>query len=87
MFNVGYHNEHHDFPRIPGSLLPELKRIAPEYYDNLLSYTSWTKVIYDYIMTDGYSPFDRVMRTLETHKKSRKGAKGCDEDEEKNCDN
>jgi sphingolipid delta-4 desaturase len=65
-FNVGYHNEHHDFPRIPGSRLPLLKKMAPEYYDNLPSYNSWTKVIWDYIMDPEVGPYSRMKRSPQT---------------------
>jgi len=61
-FNVGYHNEHHDFPRIPGSLLPKLKAMAPEFYDKLPCYHSWIKVIVDYITDPAVGPFSRVVR-------------------------
>ena len=62
-FNVGYHNEHHDFPYIPGSRLARLRQIAPEYYDGLLSHSSWTRVIWDYITRSDLSGFSRVKRT------------------------
>ena len=35
-FNMGYHNEHHDFVTVPWSRLPKLKAAAPEFYDTLL---------------------------------------------------
>lgn len=61
-FNVGYHNEHHDFPAVPGSRLPEVKRIAPEYYDNLPQHTSWTRVLYDFVMDPEIGPYARIKR-------------------------
>ncbi|EEB16457.1 dihydroceramide desaturase, putative [Pediculus humanus corporis] len=61
-FNVGYHNEHHDFPAVPGSLLPEVKKIAPEYYDNLPQHNSWTGVLYDFVMDPDIGPYARIKR-------------------------
>lgn len=61
-YNVGYHNEHHDFPYISGRNLPKLREIAPDYYNNLPSYTSWSKVLYDFVMNDNVGPWSRVVR-------------------------
>jgi len=71
-FNVGYHNEHHDFPRIPGSRLPLLKAMAPEYYNSLKCYQSWGSVIIDYITNPAMSPFSRVVRKSNKLTKSKK---------------
>ena len=63
IFNAGYHNEHHDFPSIPGSRLPKLKKLAPEYYDNIYSYKSWVWVIYKFITDPSITLYSRVKRT------------------------
>jgi sphingolipid delta-4 desaturase len=79
-FNVGYHNEHHDFPFIPGSRLPKLREIAPEFYDTLPHHNSWVMVIWNYIIDPLVSPFSRVKRhtlteaQLSVIKESGKGA-------------
>ncbi|XP_078254981.1 sphingolipid delta(4)-desaturase DES1 [Rhinoraja longicauda] len=67
-FNVGYHNEHHDFPSVPGCRLPQVKKIAADYYDNMPQYSSWVKVLYDFIMDDTISPYSRIKRTVKDAK-------------------
>lgn len=61
-FNVGYHNEHHDFPNIPWTRLPKLKAIAPEFYDQLPCHTSWTQVLWVFMTNPNISLFNRVKR-------------------------
>ncbi|KAI9351429.1 dihydroceramide delta(4)-desaturase [Obelidium mucronatum] len=61
-FNVGYHNEHHDFPNVPWTLLPELRKIAPEYYNDIPEVKSWFFTIIDFITTPGYGPYSRIKR-------------------------
>ncbi|XP_066923566.1 sphingolipid delta(4)-desaturase DES1-like [Clytia hemisphaerica] len=69
-FNVGYHNEHHDFPNVPGSLLPKVREYAPEYYNNLPYHTSWVKVLYDYVTDPTIGPYARMKRKEYVFKKS-----------------
>jgi sphingolipid delta-4 desaturase len=40
-FNFGLHTEHHDFHYIPWHRLPQVRRIAPEYYDDLKQTSSF----------------------------------------------
>lgn len=61
-FNVGYHNEHHDFPNIPGSRLPRLRKIASRHYDSLFSHKSWVGVLWYFITDSSISLFSRVKR-------------------------
>merc|ERR1719217_1213653 len=61
-YNVGYHNEHHDFPNIPGSRLPDVKRLAPEYYDDLPQCPSWPGMVLRFIFDDNVSLYSRMKR-------------------------
>lgn len=61
-YNVGYHNEHHDFPKVPGRLLPKITEIAPEFYLDMPYYDSWTKVLIGFIFYPDMNCFCRVKR-------------------------
>jgi sphingolipid delta-4 desaturase len=60
--NVGYHNEHHDFPSIPWNALPRVKQTAPEYYEELKSHTSWGRLLIQFIVDPKLSLFSRTIR-------------------------
>ena len=60
--NVGYHNEHHDFPSVPWQNLPKIKKAAHEYYDSLASHKSYTRLLFKFIFSRELSVFSRMAR-------------------------
>jgi sphingolipid delta-4 desaturase len=60
--NVGYHNEHHDFPSVPWNKLPDLKATAPEFYENLVYHKSWVKLWLTFLTDPGLSLYSRMVR-------------------------
>lgn len=60
--NVGYHNEHHDFPSVPWNRLPAVRRTAPEAYDGLASHASWTRLLLQFLFDRRISLYARVLR-------------------------
>lgn len=61
--NVGFHNEHHDFPSIPWNKLPQLKKKAPEFYDNLIYHTSYVKLLFRFLFDKNLSLYSRMVRS------------------------
>ncbi len=60
--NVGYHNEHHDFPSIPWNNLPKLKAIGGVYYTSLHSHKSYTILLFQFLFNKDLSVFSRMAR-------------------------
>lgn len=61
-FNVGYHNEHHEFPSVPWNKLPKIKSIAKNYYVSLHAHNSWTKLLFRFLFDKNLSLYSRVLR-------------------------
>ena len=61
--NVGYHNEHHDFPSIPWNRLPAITSLAPEFYDTLAPSPCWSVLWLKFIRDPRYSLYSRVLRS------------------------
>jgi sphingolipid delta-4 desaturase len=62
-FNVGYHNEHHDFPSVPWNKLPQIKHKAGPYYTSLVSHSSWTKLFFRFLFDREISLYSRITRS------------------------
>lgn len=61
-FNIGYHNEHHDLMNVSWRNLPALKKMAPEFYDNLEVRPSLTRMLVEFIFDKNFSPYSRIVR-------------------------
>jgi sphingolipid delta-4 desaturase len=61
-FNVGYHNEHHDFPSVPWNRLPQIRAMASDHYDRLTYHTSWTKLLFQFLFDRKLSLYSRILR-------------------------
>lgn len=66
VFNAGYHVEHHDLMRVPWHRLPKVRQIAPELYEGLQSYTSWTKLLVRFLFDKGIRLDRRAIRQVVT---------------------
>ena len=70
-FNVGYHNEHHDVITIPWSRLPQIRRIAPEFYEGLHSYDSWTALLVHFLRARDITLFNYTVRPSRNGRQDR----------------
>ena len=66
-FNVGYHNEHHDFPSIPWSRLPAVRSLAARQYDSLVAHRSWTRLMLRFLFDRQLLLFSRMTRKYPGH--------------------
>lgn len=60
--NVGYHNEHHDFPSIPWNNLPKIKKLGGNYYTSLGHHTSYTVLLFKFLFDRNLSVYSRMAR-------------------------
>lgn len=69
--NVGYHNEHHDFPSVPWNRLPKVKQIAGSYYTSLGYHTSYVGLLFQFLFDRNISVYSRTAR----EKRGKRSAK------------
>jgi sphingolipid 4-desaturase/C4-monooxygenase len=62
MFNGGYHTEHHDFCTISWDKIPQVRKIAPEFYRDRYTHGSYFSIIKRFVMDDSLSLYNRILR-------------------------
>ena len=70
--NVGFHNEHHDFPSIPWNRLPKIKKFANEHYETLGYHTSYTKLLFQFLFDRNICVYSRTARSNRGGKEKEK---------------
>jgi sphingolipid delta-4 desaturase len=61
-FNIGYHNEHHDFPSVPWNRIRRIREVAPEWYNTLFYHKSLTRLLFQFVFDPNISLHSRVVR-------------------------
>ena len=61
-YNVGLHNEHHDFPAVPWTRLPRLHAIAKDFYRDTPRHESWVNIFWLFIWDERVGLWCRVKR-------------------------
>ncbi|KAF8907506.1 dihydroceramide delta-4-desaturase [Mucidula mucida] len=79
-YNVGYHNEHHDFPSVAWTRLPALRALAPEFYDTIPSHPSWPMVTVNFIRDKEVGIFARAKRVAKAKRAAAASAKRDEDD-------
>ncbi|KAI9789709.1 MAG: hypothetical protein M1816_005884 [Peltula sp. TS41687] len=72
-YNVGLHNEHHDFPAVPWTRLPRLHALAKEFYRDLPRHESWVAVLWQFVWDREVGMRCRVKRRGALGKGEEKG--------------
>lgn len=62
LYWFSYHNEHHDFPDVPWSRLPDVRKTAPEFYETLWQHSSYLMVLYEFFFDPNFTLHSRVVR-------------------------
>ena len=71
-FNVGYHNEHHDFPSVPWNNLPKVHKAGEKWYTDIAYHKSWTLLWLRFLFDREISIYSRMLR--KRHEKKNKTA-------------
>jgi sphingolipid delta-4 desaturase len=77
MFNVGYHNEHHDVMTISWRRLPKLKQTAIEFYEPLYAHWSYFELLKKFLFDPKVGAHSRV---IQVGKEAQKTAETCEKD-------
>ena len=64
LWQIGRHVEHHDFPNVPFTKLPQLTEIAGKHYAEPSHTSSWSETTLQFIFDDSLGPHRRVRRDV-----------------------